>query len=446
MTSASTYTSESPILTPESSVLTPVTSQERIASIDVLRGVALLGILTINIWGFSLPEIVFSDPRAVGGWSALNKEVWVFFHLLCEQKMMSLFSMLFGAGLIVMVQRSDTRRTSLTGIYYRRISWLLLFGLLHAYLLWDGDILVSYALCGFLLYPFRRLWPRTQILLGVLVFLSQVSIATGLGLLEVRLQQLTGPNNDRGTEDQREWRRALEEEMFSSRDLDAEIARHHQGYAAQFGKRAEDNLSEELGGFLFWSGPRAGGLMLIGMGLMQLGVFAAQRSFRFYTTLAVLGYLLGLPLVGYGIHDMTSHDFDEIRQYLWSGHFNYIGSLFVALGHIGLVMLICKASLLRWLTARLAAVGRMALSNYLMQSILCTTLFEGWGLGLFGKLDRSQLLGVVLAIWLLQLTLSSLWLRYFRFGPMEWLWRSLTYWKRYPCWYFQPEPATPIGE
>jgi uncharacterized protein len=432
MTADGVLTPESQLVPASPSVLTPVSPTERIASIDVLRGVALLGILSINIWGFALPGIVFNDPTAVGGWPGVNKGVWIFFHLLCEQKMMSLFSMLFGAGLVVMVHRSDARGKSLTGIYYRRIGWLLVFGLLHAFLLWDGDILVPYALCGFLLYLFRRWRPSAQIVLGALVFLSQVPLALGLGLLEVRLQQLTGPDNDRGTEEQREWRRDLEGEIFPSRDIEEEIERHHQGYAAQFGKRAEDNLAEEIGGFLFWSGPRAGGLMLIGMGLMQLGVFAAARSFRFYATLAILGYLLGLPLVGYGIYDMTGHDFDILRQYLWSGHFNYIGSIFVALGHVGLVMLVCKAGLLRWLTARLAAVGRMALSNYLMHSLLCTTLFEGWGFGLFGKLDRTQLLGVVASIWLIQLAVSPLWLRYFRFGPMEWLWRSLTYWKRYP--------------
>lgn len=432
MTSDPILTNESQHRQAEPSLLTPVSPNERIASIDVLRGVALLGILSINIWGFALPEIAFSDPRAVGGWSPFNKGIWAFFHLLCEQKMMSIFSMLFGAGLIVMVQRSDARGSSLTGLYYRRIGWLLVFGLLHAFLLWDGDILVPYALCGLVLYPFRRLRPGLQIVLGALVFLSQVPLVTALGLLEVRLQQLTGPDNDRGTEQEREWRRELEAEIFPSRDIDAEMERHHRGYAAQFGERAEDNLSEELGGFLFWSGPRAGGLMLIGMGLMQWGVFTAAHSFRFYSALAALGYLLGLPLVGYGIHDTTSHDFDALRPCLWSGHFNYLGSLFVALGHVGLILLICKASLLRWLTIRLAAVGRMALSNYLMQSILCTTLFEGWGLGLFGKLDRQQLLGVVATIWLVQLAVSPIWLRYFRFGPMEWLWRSLTYWKWYP--------------
>ena len=431
MSSESILASESQLLRAEPSLLTPVSAQERIASIDVLRGVALLGILLMNIWAFALPDIAFTDPPAAGGASPINMGVWAFSHLLCEQKMMSLFSMLFGAGLIVMVQRSDARGTSLTSIYYRRICWLLVFGLLHAFLLWNGDILVPYALCGFVLYPFRRLKPGLQILLGALVFLSQVPLTAGLGLLEVRLQQMTGPNNDRGTEEQRELRRDLEEEIYPSRDIDAVIERHHQGYADQLGPRAEENLWEELVGFLFWSGPRAGGLMLIGMALMQLRIFAAERSFRFYVRLAVLGYLLGLPLVGYGIYDMTRHDFDDLRQYLWSGHFNYVGSLFVALGHAGVVMLICKAGLLSWLTARLAAVGRMALSNYLMQSILCTTLFEGWGFGLFGKLDRAELLGVVVAIWLIQLMVSPLWLRYFRFGPMEWLWRSLTYWKRY---------------
>jgi uncharacterized protein len=432
MPSESILNSESEVVQVGPSLLTPINSNERIASIDVLRGVALLGILSINIWAFALPYIVFNDPRAAGGWSPINKGVWIFFHLLCEQKMMSLFSMLFGAGLVVMVQRSDARGTSLVGIYYRRICWLLVFGLLHVFLLWEGDILVPYALCGFLLYPFRRLGPRLQIFLGTLVFLSQVLFTTGLGLLVVHLQEMTSPNNDGGTEQQRQWRRMLEEEIFPSRDTAEQIERHHEGYADQFGQRADDVLSAEIPEFLFWSGPRAGGLMLIGMGLMQLRIFSAQRSFRFYARLAVLGYLLGLPLVGYGILDMIHHDFEDLRQLLWSGHFNYLGSLFVALGHVGLVMLICKAALLERLMARLAAVGRMALSNYLMQSLQCTTLFEGWGLGLFGELDRIQLVGVVVAIWSFQLAVSPLWLRSFRFGPMEWLWRSLTYWKWHP--------------
>ena len=412
--------------------LTPVRPDERIASIDVLRGVALLGILSINIWGFAVPDIVFTDPSAAGGWDGWNRGVWIVCHLLCEEKMMSLFSMLFGAGLIVMVQRSDARGTSLLGIYYRRIAWLLLFGLLHAYLLWDGDILVPYALCGLLLYPFRRLRPRAQIILGILVFLTAVPLTTGLGLGLAYLREVTGPENDQGSRWLQYWRSSLEEELLHSRNVEEQIEQHRQGYAEQFSRRVDANIAEQTGGFLFWSGPRAGGLMLMGMGLMQLGVFAATRSYRFYIVLALAGYSLGLPIVAYGIHDMMAHDFDQLHNFILGGQFNYVGSLFVALGHASLVMLICKAGLLPWLTARLAAAGRMALSNYLTQTIVCTTLFEGWGFGLFGGLNRVELLGVVAAIWLMQLIISSLWLRAFRFGPMEWLWRSLTYWQVFP--------------
>jgi uncharacterized protein len=432
MTPQSLSSPECQVVTVEPAPLAPVAAEERIASIDVLRGAALLGILTINIWVFALPSIVLSDPTVAGGWSGPNKGAWIACHLLCEQKMMSLFSMLFGAGLIVMSQRSDARGRSLAGAYYRRIAWLLLFGLLHSYLLWDGDILVSYALCGFVLYLFRRLRPGTQIALGLLLFLTAVPLNTGIGLLLRYLQNVTGPENNQGPPALQEARRQIEEAFLESRNVDKEIDRHRSGYTSQFGKRAEDNLAVQTIGFVLWSGPRAGGLMLLGMALMQLGVFAATRSYRFYALLAVAGYGLGFPIVGFGVHDNITHNFDQVHQFIVGGQFNYLGSLLVALGHVGLVMLICKAGLLRGLTARLAAVGRMALSNYLMQTIICTTLFEGWGLGFFGRLDRFALLGVVASIWLVQLAVSPLWLRHFRFGPMEWLWRSLTYWRIYP--------------
>jgi len=419
----------------EPTLLTPIDPHERIASIDVLRGVALCGILTINIWFFALPEVVSSNPSRYGGWDAANQTVWMVVHLLCEQKMMSIFSMLFGAGLIVMDRRSTARGRSLIGIYYRRTFWLLMFGLAHAYLLWMGDILVAYALCGFVLYPFRRLRPRTQFILGGLLFLSQVVLVGGLGLLFLYIRDVTGPENKEGTTEMRQAREALDRSLGVQVGPDAaksQIEDHQKGYLEQFPRRAEENIQMQTAIFLFWSGPRAGGLMLIGMGLMQLGVFSASRSFRFYARLTLIGYGIGLPVVGFGILEMMSHHFDPVHQLLMGGHFNYIGSLFVALGHVGMVMLICKAGWLRWLTYRLAALGRMALSNYFTQTIICTTLFEGWAFGLFGKLDRLQLLGVVGSVWLLQLIVSPVWLRYYHFGPMEWLWRCLTYWRLYP--------------
>ena len=182
-----------------------------------------------------------------------------------------------------------------------------------------------------------------------------------------------------------------------------------------------------LGGF--WL---AGGRMLIGMGLMKLDVFSGRRSRRFYLWLALLGYGIGLPLVAYDAYKLIRTNFG-FRFQLHGGIFlNFFGSVLVALGHVGALMLIFKAGRLTWLTSRLAAVGRMALTNYLTHSIVCTTLFYGYGFGAFGHVNRTGLAGIVLVIWIVQLLVSPIWLERFRFGPAEWLWRSLTYWKLQP--------------
>jgi uncharacterized protein len=390
----------------------------------VLRGFALLGILVINIWGFGLPEVVLFDPTAWGGFTGRNYVAWLVCHLLFDQKMMSIFSMLFGAGLVLMGQRADARGAPLVGVYYRRVFWLFVFGMAHAYLLWDGDILVSYALCGIFLYPCRRLRPRAQIALGLCVFLLAlpVNMAVGLAMRHARAAELPPLLDYLVQPDARDPAKVRE---------DVEL--HQNGsYLTLFKNRAAANVWEQTAGFVLWAEPRAGGLMLLGMGLMQLGVFSAARPLRFYLLLAGLGYGLGLPVVAWGVREQQAHDFEPAYEFLAGSHFNYIGSLLVAFGHVGALVAVCKAGRLRWLTSRLAAVGRMALSNYLLQTLICTTLFEGWGLGWFGRLDRFQLLGVVLSVWVLQLVVSPLWLRYFRFGPMEWLWRSLTYRRLYP--------------
>jgi uncharacterized protein len=168
------------------------------------------------------------------------------------------------------------------------------------------------------------------------------------------------------------------------------------------------------------------------MALMELGVFSAQRSRRFYAWMVGLGYGLGLPLMMFDAMELIRHKF-SIEYVLHGGVFyNAFGSLVVALGHVGLLMLIVQSGALRWLTTRLAAVGRMALSNYLFDSIVCTTLFYGYGFGLFGTINRTGLAAIVLLIWMIQLLISPIWLRYFRYGPAEWLWRSLTYWRIQP--------------
>jgi uncharacterized protein len=183
---------------------------------------------------------------------------------------------------------------------------------------------------------------------------------------------------------------------------------------------------------LFFGIWRVGALMLIGMALMKLGVFSGERSVSFYRKMMLAGYLIGVPLTIFSAIDMYAHQFEPLYVMRIGGIANYWGSLIVACGHIGLVMLVVRAGALQRLMARFAAVGRMALTNYLMHSVILTTVFYGYGLGLYGSIPRFWQMGFVIGVIGVQLLLSPWWLDRYRFGPVEWLWRSLTYWKRQP--------------
>jgi uncharacterized protein len=424
----------------------PVAAPERVASVDVLRGVALLGILAMNIIFFAWPGPAYENPLRGGGFTGLNRVLWIFNHLFFDMKMMTLFSMLFGGGLVLMGERADARGARLGWVYYRRVLWLLVIGLMHAYLLWSGDILVMYAECGLLLYPFRRRSATALIIVGILALLVLVPVGVGIHSGLIFLENTAAKadearqNKERPTKFQawihELWTETLLPKFAPSAEKQAEssekeIAIYRGSYTEIVSHNAKELIGSQTIGFLFlvWM---VGGRMLLGMGLMKLGVFSASRSRRFYCWLVALGYGLGLPLVGYDTYALISHDF-HYKEFLPSQYlFNYLGSLLVALGHVGTVMLVFKCGALPWLTRRLAAAGRMALTNYLMQSVICTTLFYGWGFGLFAMLDRTALAGIVVAIWTFQLLISPVWLRYFRFGPAEWLWRSLTYWRFQP--------------
>ena len=169
--------------------------------------------------------------------------------------------------------------------------------------------------------------------------------------------------------------------------------------------------------------------MLVGMALFKWGVLTAQRSNKFYLHSMIVGFVIGFPVVTYGVIENFAADWAMEFSMFLGWQYNYWGSLFVSLGYISLVMLLCKIDQLHKLTKPLAAVGRLALTNYLLQTLICTTIFYGHGFGLFGKLERTGQILILIGVWIFQLIFSSLWLRYFRFGPAEWLWRSLTYLK-----------------
>ncbi len=420
----------------------PVSGRERILSIDVLRGFALLGIFVMNIAGFALPFVAYGNPHWNGEATSADFGVWLGSHLFFDMKMMSIFSMLFGAGIIIFTERAERRAGASAELYYRRMVWLLLIGAAHGYLIWYGDILVNYATAGMILFFMRKKSAKTLLIAGVLLTLPAMPIAmmNGVAMNEVRSAALEAQvAEDAGEELTEEQEEAIEawgeSRLFfdpPQEEVERQIEAHHGSWLEIREEQAPGVMMFQTFYFLMWGIWRIGGMLLIGMGLYKLGVFSAARSMRFYGIGAAVGYAVGFPLVGFGVTQFIAHDFDGIAMWTQDFNYNYIGSMFVAFGHVCMIMLWCKSGAMDWLLGALAAVGRMALTNYLMQSIIATTIFYGYGFDYFASLDRTQLISVVGSVWLLQLIVSPIWLRYFRFGPAEWVWRSLTYWRMQP--------------
>jgi uncharacterized protein len=426
-------------------VVAPVARSERISSVDVLRGVALLGILLMNIQSFGSPGAADDNPRlGKGGDNPANVTCWMVNQVLFEGKMRTIFSMLFGAGVIILTSRAEKRgaQAEIADIYYRRTIWLLVFGLVHAYFLWDGDILFYYGAVGLLLFPLRKLRP-IFLITGGLLLLAVVVPKAFLAAAEAEETRRKGEEaeiaakaGEKLTKEQQAAKDAFAEQRKrpepDDKEIQEEIADHRGGYWTLFPRRARAVAQAESTEFYQTTFYDVAGMMLIGMGLMKLGVFSASRSTRFYRYLTLLGYGIGVPLnLAVGIYAVRNAFNQSEFDGLWMIAY-HPGRLSVALGHIGLLMLICKAGYFPAVTSRLAAVGQMALSNYFLQTVVCCLFFNGYGWGWFGYLQRYELLYVVFAVWAIQLLLSSLWLRFFQFGPMEWLWRSLTYWRLQP--------------
>jgi uncharacterized protein len=398
----------------------PVSAAARIASLDVLRGVALLGILPMNIQAFSMIGAAYLNPTAYGDLHGANFWVWYLSHLLADQKFMSIFSMLFGAGIFLMTGRIEARQKPAAAIHYRRMAWLVLFGLLHGYLLWYGDILFNYGLCGMLAYLFRKMPPRRLIVIG----LAFVTVPTVIFSFSGWSFPHWPP--EKAAEFTREmWRPTPE--MVSN-----ELAAYRSRWIGEMPRRFDENTTDQLQGFVFLSLWRIEGMMLIGIALFQLAFFTAKASARLYWSFVLAGVFVGIPVIAYGTHRDFATGWHVRESFFFNFQFNYWASILVALGWASAVMLACRSSRLERFTAPFAAVGRMAFTNYLLDTFICTFVFYGFGLGLFGKVSRVQQVGFVLTIWALQLIVSPIWLRHFQFGPFEWLWRSLTYLKQQP--------------
>jgi uncharacterized protein len=399
----------------------PVLDGDRILSLDVLRGFAVLGILVMNIQAFSQIFAAYMNPTAYGGGiQGAGYWVWLISHLLADEKMMAIFCMLYGAGIVLLTSRIEARGARALPIFLRRSFWLLIFGLMHAYLLWSGDILVSYAICGVVVYPLRKLPARRLLAIGLLV----VAFGSLLSLFGAWSMQFWA------AKDIAQFERNLWQP--TAQDTAAQIAAYRGGWLEQMPVRAEESLLTQTSGIVFATLWRAGGLMLVGMALYKWGLLTGSLATRLYRNLGIAGALFGFPLIAYGVHRNFQEHWSTRYSFFIGSQFNYWGSLGISLAWICLIMIAARTARLRNGVKRLATVGRMAFSNYILESVLCTLLFYGSGFGLFARVDRVQEAVVVLVVWIIVFAFSQLWMRQFYFGPLEWLWRSLTYREREP--------------
>ena len=397
----------------------PVGASERHDVIDYLRGCALLGILVMNIQSFAMPFAVYFNPTALGDRGPVDFAIWLTGHLFFDQKFMTIFSILFGAGIVLMTSRAEARGARPARLHYRRMFALLVFGLIHAYLIWYGDILVLYAVCGSIVFLFRKLRPTLLLAIGIAVMAVESVFMVGAGATIA-----SAP-----AEVQQEIRDFW---APSAALLQEEIAAFQGGWLAQMPKRIQYSLDFHTFEMWIWGVWRAGGLMLIGMALLKWRVLAAERHRDFYPRLFVAGWMVGLPIILLGVIAMSRARWEVFYSFFVGTQFNYWGSVAVSLGWIGLFISLWLTAALGGLAARLVAVGRTAFSGYILTSLICTFVFYGHGLGLFGRVGRPGQWLVTLIVWTTLLIVAPLWLERFRFGPLEWLWRTITYGERQP--------------
>lgn len=408
----------------------PAERGERHLSIDAVRGFAVLGILLMNIVGMGLPSFSYIDPTFAGGEGPADYWTWAVNSVLVDGKMRALFTMLFGASAVLIAERAEGLRPGPAQTHYRRLLWMALFGLIHAVFFWYGDILVLYAVAGLVIFPFRRLKPRTQIIIGatllVLLLAKNVVMAQMLEQLREAAMAPGAP-----ADVVKAWREASAAVQAPPEAKIAEL----RGFGGGFLDAAQARLSLLRFFYLMYfptdALPEAVGQMFIGMALFRLGFFTLGWSSRAYGALIAFGYLVCVPATAALTAMAWRSGFDPMALHeavVWQ----QTTRPFIGLAHASVLLLVIRAGWMKALTNRLASAGRMAFSNYLMSSVLTSLVFCGYGFGLFGELSRAELLWVVAGVWACILAWSRPWLQRFQYGPFEWAWRSLVQWRPQP--------------
>lgn len=411
-------------------------TSKRLESLDFIRGCALFGILIMNIVGMGLGP-AYDNPTIAGGDTGINLTTWFVVNVGFEGTQRALFSMLFGAGVILLSSRMEASgKADASDIFFRRNLLLIGFGLINAWvLLWVGDILYYYGITALFLYAFRKLPGRKLLVIGV------GALLLGAAWSALDTQRLLNLHDSAQAAEQiapaartAEQKKAIEtwQEKSKAGPTPAEYAELRKGNTASYWSALKVR-SGTIKHFQSWTLYRGFfdifGMMMIGMALFRLGVLTLDVNRRTYLAMIAGGYAIGLTGNILEARWIMGHGFTALAYTQASITYD-VSRLAMTAGHLGLLMLFLSSGVLPWFRRSMAAVGRMALTNYLMHSVVALVLFVF--LGLWGALERHQLYYIVFAVWAAQIVISPIWLKHFHFGPVEWLWRYLTYGKAPP--------------
>ncbi|QUT06605.1 DUF418 domain-containing protein [Sphingobium phenoxybenzoativorans] len=406
-------------------------ASDRIFPLDALRGFAVMGILLMNIVSFAMPEQAYINPAAWGGQGAADIAAWAIAWVLFDGKMRGLFSLMFGASMLLVIDRAemsggDGRRT-----HMRRAFWLFWFGLAHYLLLWWGDILMLYALVGMVALLFVGKEPIALVKWAFAAFALHFLIVAAIMAPLYAYQDAASQPGASAETVQGFAAMAAALGKPGTQAIMEQAAIYRSGFSAIFAHELHA-FPAAFPAMLLYFGLDTLGFMLLGMAMLKGGFLTGDWDGEQYRRTARHCFLIGLPpMIALAVWVLLS-GFDTLATFgalmAWSFPFR----IPLTVGYAALFLWIIGRAQGHWLIIRIAAAGRAAFSNYLGTSLVMCAIFYGWGLGLFGRVDRAPLYLFVLLAWALMLLWSKPWLDRFAYGPMEWLWRSLARGKLQP--------------
>jgi uncharacterized protein len=384
-----------------------------------------------------MPPSAYINPTAYGSEGPIDLASYAFSFVLIDGKMRGLFSFLFGASMLLVIQKAESKGENPASVHFRRQLWLLLFGALHFYLIWYGDILFGYALIGMVAWFFRDKSPKVLIAWGIILVLVEFAMMSGMAASASSLAlAVAEPNATADT--LQSWNEMSE---YVRVPTAAEVSEQIALILGPWWGVAHAQLTEHRFDPLIFSlmfGPETLAYMLFGMAALKSGYLTGQWSDADYQRAAVTGFAIAIPAYLLLAWQVFAKAFSVSALFAFSMAATVLIRPIMVAAVAALIILLTREN--GWLTRRIAATGRAAFTNYLGTSILMTGLFYGWGLGLYGEIGRAQLWLVVIAMWALMLAWSKPWLDRYQYGPFEWLWRSLARWEIQPMRKERPLP------